>query len=463
MAVASPTLPGDLNRLPPQNLEAEQGLLGGILLLNEVIDDVADVVHSEQFYSDRHQRIYSSISRLYENGIRGIDAVTLAEELDRRGDLEEAGGVPYLMEILEAVPNAAHAKYYAEIVRDKFIQRSLTQACNEILSECYDGSRNTSEVLQSAEQRIFRILEQQEESTKIAIGDILIDTFDRINERLQQEGSISGLSTGYVDLDRQLNGFHPSELVILASRPSMGKTALVCNIAESVARELNTAVIVFSLEQSKLELAERFLCIRSKVNGHRLRAGELEDDEHDHLMQASSELSEIPLYIDDQPGRTIGQISAICRRLKRRQSLGLVLIDYLQLVEPEDKHAPREQQIALITRRLKFLAKELNVPVIALAQLNRGVELREDKRPRLADLRESGAIEQDADIVMFLHRPEAYNPEEDPGEAQVIVAKNRNGPTGVVKLTWIRESMRFESYINPHIADGDYFSDERSF
>ncbi len=463
MSVAAPISPGDFNRLPPQNLDAEQGLLGSILLLNQAIDDVADVVSSQQFYSDRHQRIYSGITRLYDSGVRGIDILTLAEELDRRGDLEEAGGASYLMEILEAVPNASHAKYYAEIVRDKFIQRSLTQACSEILSECYDGSRSTSEVLQSAEQRIFRILEQQEEATKIAIGDILIDTFDRINERLQQEGSISGLSTGFADLDRQLNGFHSSELIILAARPSMGKTALACNIAEAVAREQNAGVIIFSLEQSKLELAERFLCIRSKVNGHRLRAGELDDDEHDHLMQASSELSEIPLYIDDRPGRSMAQIAAICRRLKRRQSLGLILIDYLQLIEPEEKHAPREQQISLITRRLKFLAKEMNIPVVALAQLNRGVELREDKRPRLADLRESGAIEQDADLVMFLHRPEAYNPEEDPGEAHLIIAKNRNGPTGIVKLTWIRESMRFENYINPNIADGEYFADDGGF
>jgi replicative DNA helicase len=279
--------------------------------------------------------------------------------------------------------------------------------------------------------------------------DIMHDTLDRINTRLGKEGSISGLSTGFVELDRQSNGFQPSELVILAARPSMGKTAFVCNIAEYVAGAGETATLIFSLEQSKLELAERFLCIRAKLDGHKLRKGMLEPDERHALIDASAELSELPLFIDDSPGRTVAQIGAICRRLKRRNNLGLVIIDYLQLIEPEDTRANREQQIAQITRRLKGIAKENNLPVIALSQLNRGVELREDKRPRLADLRESGAIEQDADIVMFLHRPDAYNPEDRPGLAEVIVAKHRSGPTGIVSLQWRKESMTFADYVGP--------------
>lgn len=429
-------------KLPPQNLEAERGVLGSILLLNETMDEVAEVLQPQHFYSDAHQRIYRAVLNLHEQGVRGIDAVTLCNELIRTHELEEVGGTDYLEQILAAVPHAAHARYYADIVRDRWIQRSLTYACNEILTECYTSGRPTEDVLASAEQRIFSILEQQEHTDKMFLGDLLIDAFDRINARMEKEGEISGLTTGFTDLNKQLNGFQPTELIILAARPSMGKTALVCNIAEAAA-EAGAPTIIFSLEQSKLELVERLLCIRGRVNGHRLRAGELDEVEHDQLMTASQELSELPIFIDDAPGRTMAQIGAICRRLKRRKGLGMIIIDYLQLIEPEDKQAPREQQIALISRRLKFLAKEVEAPVIALAQLNRGVELREDKRPRLADLRESGSIEQDADVVMFLHRPAAYDPEDRPGEADVIVAKNRSGPTGICTLAWMSETMRF--------------------
>jgi len=433
-------------KLPPQNLAAEQSVLGSILVLNEAIDEVADFLQPSHFYSEKHQIIYAAILRMYESGIRGIDAVTLAERLDATKQLESIGGVRYLLEILETVPHAAHVKYYAEIVRDKWIQRSLTNVCTEVLRECYGGSNETAEILTQAERGIFQILEQQETGTKLSMDEIMLDTLERINSRLGKEGSISGLSTGFVDLDRQTNGFQPSELVILAARPSMGKTAFVCNIADWVAGPGSTGVLIFSLEQSKLELAERFLCNRARLDGHRVRKGLLEAPERDALLHAAHELSALPLYIDDTPARTVGQIGAICRRMKRRHHIGLAVIDYLQLIEPEDKKANREQQIAQTTRRLKGIAKENDIPVIALSQLNRGVELREDKRPRLADLRESGAIEQDADIVMFLHRPDAYNVEDRPGEAEVIVAKHRSGPTGIVTLRWRKESMRFEDY-----------------
>lgn len=429
-------------KLPPQNLEAEQGVLGSVLIENQAIDDVVETIKSDHFYSDAHQKLFAAIMRLHERGIRGIDAVVLAEELQRANELEDVGGVEYLAEILGAVPNAAHAKYYAAIVRDKATQRALTYACNEILTECFEGGRETTDILATAEQKIFAILEQQADVEKTALHDILMDAWDRISSRLEKGGEISGLTTGFIELNKLLNGFHSTEMIILAARPSMGKTAFVCNIAEAAART-GSPVIIFSLEQSKLEVAERLLCIRSRVNGHRVRAGELDEVEQDRLMTASQELSELPIFVDDIPGRTMAQIGAICRRIKRRQGLGLIIVDYLQLVEPEDKQAPREQQIALISRRMKFLAKELETPVIALAQLNRGVELREDKRPKLADLRESGSIEQDADVVMFLHRPAAYDPEDRPGEADVIVAKNRSGPTGMATLAWISESMRF--------------------
>jgi replicative DNA helicase len=379
---------------------------------------------------------------MYEAGVRGIDTVTLASELEKRGELENIGGPAYLLQILETVPHAAHAQYYAKIVRDKWVQRSLIDACTESLREAFHAQDGLDDVLAHAERRIFDIVERQANTDKFAIGDILEATFERIFHRMDQEGSLSGLHTGFHGLDDMTSGFQPSELLVLAARPSMGKTALVCNFALAVS-QARQGVLLFSLEQSKLELAERFLCIQAKINGHKLRQGNLDEIENASLMEASNELRELPLYIDDVAGRTISQIAAISRRLKRRFGLGLIIIDYLQLIESDEKGLPREQQISTITRRLKFLAKDLSVPVIALAQLNRGLEQREDKRPRLADLRESGAIEQDADLVMFLHRPEAYDPGDRPGEADLIVAKNRSGPIGTVPLVWMREMLKF--------------------
>jgi len=446
----------EFDKLPPQNLDAEKGVLGSILLMNEAFDEVAHVLHADHFYGDANKRIYAAIHRLFESGVRGVDVITLGEELERTKELEEAGGPLYLNEILETVAHAAHAKYYADIVRDKYIQRSLIYACTEILRDCYDTSKDTDELLQNAEKNVFQILEQQEATAKFDIGSILIDAWDRINERLENDSATSGLATGFADLDAKTNGFQPAELIILAARPSMGKTALVCNWAEGVATQNGKGVLIFSLEQSRIELAERFLCIRARVDGHRLRSGDLDEEERYRLMEATQKLSETPLFVDDQAGRTVAQVGAIARRMKRQHDLGLVIIDYLQLIEPEDKRAPREQQISLITRRLKYTAKELNVPVVALAQLNRGVELREDKRPRLADLRESGAIEQDADLVAFLHRPDAYDPADKPGYAEILIAKHRSGPTATVPLTWRKEFMRFEDYSNSDDPEGGY-------
>jgi replicative DNA helicase len=436
----------DILRLPPQNLDAERGVLGSVLLMNEAIDEVGESLRAEHFYHDSHHKIYAAVHDLYENNIRGIDPVTLAEELEKRGELEEIGGAAYIIEILDSVPHAAHVRYYAGIVREKWMQRTLISTCTEILSECYEPEGGVDELLQASERKIFSIVEQQEDTANMAIGEILMEAFTRIDERINKDGSVSGVTTGFTDLDHQTTGLQPAELLILAARPSMGKTAFVCNIAEAIARVDQKGVMLFSLEQSNLELAERFLCITARVNGHDLRTGNLSNEQRDLLAAASDELHNLPLFIDDKPARTMSQISAISRRQHRKEPLGVIIIDYLQLIEPEDKRVPREQQIASISRRLKFLAKELNVPVIALSQLNRGVELREDKRPRLADLRESGSIEQDADKVMFLHRPDAYDPNDRPGEAEIVIAKHRNGPTGIVKLTWRGEFMRFEDY-----------------
>ncbi|MFG0333178.1 MAG: replicative DNA helicase [Maioricimonas sp. JB049] len=430
------------DKVPPQDLEAERSVLGSVLLANDVLDDVISVIQSRHFYSDPHQKIFQAIHDMYEEGVRGIDAVTLGHELQKRDELEGVGGPAYLVQILETVPHAAHAEYYAKIVREKWLQRSLIDACTESLREAYHGSDAIEEILTRSEKRIFAIAEQQEGIDRMGMRDILEDTFERIFERMDQEGSISGIPTGFNGLDDVTSGFQPSELLVLAARPSMGKTALVCNFALAVAKA-KYGVLLFSLEQSRMELAERLLCIQAKVNGHKLRQGDLDEMDQHSLMEAANELRECPLFIDDTAGRTMSQIAAVGRRLKRSSGLNLIIIDYLQLIESDDKNMPREQQIATITRRLKFLAKELSAPVIALAQLNRGVEQREDKRPRLSDLRESGAIEQDADIVMFLHRPEAYDPEDRPGEADLIIAKNRSGPIGNVPLVWLREQLKF--------------------
>lgn len=451
---ASGAAPPDLlGKIPPQDLDAERSVLGSLLFSSEAFDEVIQHIQSNCFYADAHRRIFQCIHDMYEKGVRAIDVVTLAHELQKRGHFEEIGGAVYLNEVMGSVPHAAHAEYYAKIVRDTWLQRSLIEACTDTLREAFHGGDDVEDILARAEKRVFGIVEQQENIDRIDIDNILDATFQRIFERMDQEGTVSGLHTGFHSLNDYTSGFQPSELIVLAARPSMGKTALVCNFAMAVAHS-QRGVLLFSLEQSKLELAERLLCIQAKLSGHKLRQGELDEFEQSMLMEAAGELRKLSIFIDDTAGRTMSQIAAIARRLKRRATLDIVVIDYLQLIESEDKNMPREQQISSITRRLKFLAKDLDIPVIALAQLNRGVEQREDKRPRLSDLRESGAIEQDADIVMFLHRPDAYDPEDRPGEADLIIAKNRHGPIGTAPLTWRKEMLTFGDRSPMSLPDG---------
>jgi len=444
---------------PPSNVDAENSVLGCLMLVNDTVDQVLGILHVDQFYDDQNRRIFATITEMYERGDRGIDAVTLANELSKRGALDAAGGVAKLLEIMETVPHAAHAEYYAKIVREKWLQRQLIYTCNEILKEAHHSPDDINDILSRSEQKIFQIAEQQESLSRIDMRSILMETWDRINSRRDQEGTVSGLHSGFLGLNELTSGYQPSELIILAARPSMGKTAFVCNSTLAVSGIAKSGVLLFSLEQSKAELAERLLCIHARVDGHKVRQGNLDEMDHHALLEASTELSQFPIYIDDAPGRTMSQIAAVSRRMKRQHDIGIVIIDYLQLIEAEDKNQPREQQISSITRRLKFLAKDLDIPVIALAQLNRGVEQREDKRPRLADLRESGAIEQDADVVMFLHRPEAYDPEDRPGEAFVIVAKNRSGPIGDAHLTWIKQQLRFADYSPLSQPEGGWVDD----
>lgn len=431
-----------LDKVPPQDLEAERCVLGSILLVNEQFDSVIPLMGFEAFYMDAHRRIFQAFRSMYDAGSRGIDAVTLREELQKRKELDDVGGVQYLIQLLETVPHAAHAEYYAGIVRNKWVQRRLIEAATEILKRAYHATESPDELLVQAEARIAAI--SDEHIVRVAeMPEVVENLMQVIVERIDTEGrSGRGLPTGFLKLDDKINGLCQDNAIVLAARPSMGKSALVGNIATAQARAGQPGLFV-SLEMSASELAERMLCEEAKIDGHKLKTGSLDEIDHYEFGSAAGRMKAWKLLIDDEADQTCSHLCAKIRRAHRVQGIRWVIIDYLQLVGADDIRAPREQQVSQIIRRLKILAKQLHIPIIILAQLNRGIESREDKRPRLSDLRESGAIEQDADIVMFLHRPEAYDPEDRPGEADLIVAKNRHGETGTIAMTWAGNLMRF--------------------
>jgi replicative DNA helicase len=435
------------DHLPPQNLDAERSVLGGILLDNEVLHEIVGVLNVEDFYRDAHQVIYRAIRDLYDLG-KAVDAVTLSDELTRRNQYKQIGGDEMLLEIANSVPHAANVKYHAEIVRQKSISRQLIQSATDIIRDGYSNLFTAQQLLESAEQKIFTIAEDQIKGETHELKQVLEQAINLIAKRADEKHPVTGVGTGFFDLDDLTNGFHPNQLVIIAARPSMGKTALALNICDHAAMTQGVTVLMVSLEMGELEIGERLLCSRSQVDGHKLRTGQgIHFSEMNKLTKAFTDLQNAPIFIDSTPARNMLQITAMARRLRLRQGLGLIVVDYIQLVDAEDPRDSRQEQIAKISRRLKTLARELHVPVIALSQLNRAVESREDRRPRMADLRESGAIEQDADMVLLLHRPEYYEPT-DPslqGLAEVIVAKNRNGPTGNIKLTFLKNLTKFEN------------------
>ncbi|MEX2140841.1 MAG: replicative DNA helicase [Pirellulales bacterium] len=438
-----------LDRQPPRNLEAERGVLGSILLLPDCCDDVALILRTDDFYDEAHRKLYQCMLDMHTGGQR-IDTTLLVERLRTCGDLEIVGGLTYLAEIARAVPNAAHAVYYANIVRDKSTLRQLIHSGTEILRDAYDDATEPREMLSRAEEKIFAILDKRGGGDVASIADILHEALVRIDARMKHEHAVGGIETGFTDLDALTGGLHDSELIILAARPSMGKTALAMNIAEYVSLELKVTTLFVSLEMSSLELGDRLLCSAARVNGHRLRNGTISNDDRRKLVEKAAEISQAPLFVDDTPSRTMTEIAAAARRLKRRNKLGLVVIDYLQLIEPDNPKDPRQEQVAKIARRLKGLARELNLPVLCLAQLNRQAEISRESRPRLSHLRESGAIEQDADVVMFVHREEYYCTNEEDrarvaGQAEIILAKQRNGPIGEAKLHWQHEFTRFDN------------------
>ena len=435
----------DSERLPPANIEAEMGVLGSVLLDNDTLHDVIPILKVEDFYRDAHQKIYRVIRDLYDLG-KPVDIILLNEELVRRDLFDSVGGNETLVSVINSVPHAAHAKYYADLVRQKAISRELIESANEMLNDGYSNNFTAQELLQSAEKKIFAIAEEQSTGETVDIKDVIVTAMDRIIAKGEDRHAVSGVGTGYYDLDEITGGFQGTQLIILAARPSMGKTALALNICEHVICELNKGVLFVSLEMGELELVDRLLSSRARVDGHKLRTGKgLGQQDLAQLGRAYNELHKAPLFIDSTPARNSLQITANARRLKLRKDIGLIVLDYIQLVDADEGRDSRQEQIAKISRRLKQLARELNVPVIALSQLNRAVENREDRRPRMADLRESGAIEQDADLVLLLHRPEYYDPNDQPGVAELIIAKNRVGATDTVKFAFLKNLTRFEN------------------
>ena len=431
----------------PRNVDAERSVLGALMLHPDSLTDVTLLLKPEDFYVPAHQVIFRSICEVHDEK-RAADPIAVEEYLLRKALLDEAGGRDALMDLAASVVSPAAVVYHAEIIREKAISRQVLEACLEISRFAYENSMEPRELLEEAERRIFQIARDGQASEAKSIDQILAETFDRIDHLREREGRLTGLATHYYDFDDMTGGLHPGELGILAARPSMGKTSLALNLVERVARDGN-GVVFFSLEMSAQQVIQNMLCSRAQVHGMALRKGRITNEQYQRLHQEAESLYEAPIFVDDSAGLSIVQARAKCRRLKQRHGdkIKLIVVDYLQLMTAGQRVESRQQEIAIISRGLKAVARELKVPVIALSQLNRDVENRDDHRPRMSDLRESGAIEQDADVVMLLHRDDYYKrTEENAGLAQVIIAKQRNGPTGEVQLRFFPEFMRFENF-----------------
>ncbi len=437
-------------RKPPQSIEAEQSILGGVLLDNSALDQVLDIVREEDFYRDAHRKIFATMVDMSGKD-EAIDYLTLQERLTQRGQLEEVGGAGYISSLTDVIPTSANIIHYANIVRDKAIARRLIHASSEILRHGFEASEDLPEYVDLAERLIFGVVQERKLAGVTHIKDLVTESFATIERIYEKKETYTGVPSGFRDLDDKTSGFQPSDLIIIAGRPAMGKTSFALNIAQHAAQEAKTPVLFFSLEMSKESLAMRLLCSEARVDHQRLRKGLLTDTDWGRLARAAGALSDADLFIDDTPGVRVMEMRAKARRLqaelqKQEKSIGLIFMDYLQLSSLGRRVESREREISEISRSLKGLAKELNVPVIALSQLSRKPEARESKRPQLADLRESGAIEQDADVILFVFREEEYTKEKDKeGLAEVIVGKQRNGPTGTVNLRFFKEYTRFEN------------------
>jgi replicative DNA helicase len=438
----------NLRKVPPQNLEAESSVLGGILLENEAVNQVLELLRPEDFYRESHRKVFRAIVELSDRS-EPVDLITLSDFLKNRGDLEAVGGTAYLASLADFVPTAANISHYARIVREKSILRSLISTATEIATRGYEEQGNVEEFLDSAEKVIFDISEKKIKASFVAVGDMIKDTLKTVEKLYERKEMVTGVPTGYNDLDKLTAGLQPAELIIVAGRPGMGKTAFALNIAANAAFT-GAGVAVFSLEMAKEQLVLRMLCSEARVDSSKVRSGYLGERDFPQLAKAAGRLHEAPIYIDDTPAISVLELRAKARRLVRDRSkkIGLIIVDYLQLMRGMGTASNREQEISEISRSLKALAKELSVPVMALSQLNRRVEDRSDRRPMMSDLRESGAIEQDSDVIIFIYRDEVYNKSDESkkGLAEIIVAKQRNGPIDTVTLTFLNVYTRFENY-----------------
>lgn len=432
-----------LERTLPQSLEAEASLLAAMLLDNTVVDTVLQYLTADSFYKTAHREIFETVVSLYDKN-QAVDLVLLIDELKRRGTLEKIGGRDYLLELEASVPAVANAEYYACLIRDNAIKRGLVEAAVKIQKDTYENRDEVSLLLDKSEKLIFDIAQRRYQDKTRHIADLINDAWQRLENINDRKGRLTGLSTGFYDLDDQTCGLQPKQLVVVAGRPSMGKTSLVLNILQHVGAVEKLPVVLFSLEMSAEQIAQNLLCAYARLSNHKVRRGGIQNDEWRKLTTAAEALSPARMFIDDSAGLTIMALRAKARRMKSQHDIKLLVVDYLQLMDAPGMES-RQQEISRISRGLKSLAMELEIPVIAVSQLNRAVEMREEKKPRMSDLRESGSIEQDADLVLLLHREGYYNKDKNPRDAELIIAKQRNGPIGTVRLTFLNECMRFES------------------
>ncbi len=432
-------------RIPPQSVEAEQAVLGALLIAPDILPSLAEKLRAEDFYRGSHQILFDIALAIAEKG-DPVDLVTLTSRLQEVGKLEESGGLEYLLALSRSVPTAANAEFHAQIVADRALLRRLIQVSTQIAASGYAGGEDVGALLDTAERRILALASERTDRGFTAIREVLENAYERIEFLYNNRGGMTGVPSGYGDLDRMTSGFQPSDLIIIAARPSVGKTAFALNIAQNVAVRAKLPVAIFSLEMSKEQLVQRMICAESNIDSNVLRTGQLADDDWAKLSLGMSSLSESPIFIDDSAGVTLAEMRSRLRRLKAESGLGLVVIDYLQLISGKGRSDNRQQEISEISRSLKQLARELSVPMIALSQLSRSVEQRQDKRPMLSDIRESGSIEQDADVVAFLYRDDYYDPEsEKKNIVEVIIGKQRNGPTGKVDLVFLKNYNKFVS------------------
>ena len=434
----------ELGKVPPNDVEAEQAIIGSMLTDKDAVISAVEVLKADDFYREDNKIIYEAILNLYSRS-EPIDIITVKSELESMGKIDQVGGLEYLAELPEKVPTTANAMKYVKIVEEKSTLRQLIKTANEIIELGYSPTEDVEDIMEGAEKKIFDVMQQKNQKGYEPIKDVLVESFTKLEELYNRKQHITGVPSGFMELDYKTAGFHGSDLILIAARPAMGKTAFALNITTNAAVRANVPVAVFSLEMSKEQLVNRVLCSEAMVDSNKVRTGKLEEDDWTKLAETIGPLSEAEIYIDDTPGISITEIRAKCRKLKLEKNIGMIVIDYLQLIQGTNKrNGSREQEISEISRSLKMLAKELNVPVIALSQLSRAAEQRPDHRPMLSDLRESGAIEQDADIVMFLYRDDYYNEDsEKKGIAEVIIAKHRGGSTGTVELLWLGSYTKF--------------------